>query len=43
MPADIVDLELFQSALAKRGIPSYIDTLENVFHYNANKYVKQKK
>ena len=43
LPAEIVDLELFQSALAKRGIPSYIDSEENVFHYNANKHVKTKK
>ena len=43
IPAEIVDLELFQSALAKRGIPSYIDNEENVFHYNANKHVKTKK
>ena len=43
MPADIVDLELFQSVLAKRGIPSYIDNEENVFHYNTNKHVKVKK
>ena len=43
LPAEIVDLELFQSALAKRGIPSYIDNEENVFHYNANKHVKTKK
>ncbi len=43
IPAEILDLELFQSALAKRGIPSYIDNEENVFHYNTNKHVKQKK
>ena len=43
MPADIVDLELFQSSLARRGVPSYIDNEENVFHYNANKHVKTKK
>ena len=43
LPAEIVDLELFQSALAKRVIPSYIDNEENVFHYNANKHVKTKK
>lgn len=43
LPAEIVDLELFQSALAKRGIPSYIDNEDNVFYYNANKHVKQKK
>ena len=43
MPAEIVDLELFQSALAKRGIPSYIDNEDNVFYYNANKHVKTKK
>ena len=43
IPAEIVDLELFQSSLAKRGIPSYIDNEENIFHYNANKHVKTKK
>ena len=43
IPAEIVDLELFQSSLAKRGIPSYIDNEENVFHYNTNKHVKVKK
>ena len=43
LPAEIVDLELFQSTLAKRGIPSYIDNEENVFHYNTNKHVKVKK
>ena len=43
LPAEIVDLELFQSSLAKRGIPSYIDNEENVFHYNTNKHVKVKK
>ena len=41
--SEIVDLELFQSSLAKRGIPSYIDNEENVFHYNTNKHVKVKK
>ena len=40
IPAEIVDLELFQSSLAKRGIPSYIDNEENIFHYNASKHVK---
>ena len=43
MPADIVDIESFQSSLAKRGIPSYIDNEENVFHYNTNKHVIVKK
>lgn len=43
IPAEIVDLELFQSSLAKRGIPSYIDNEENIFHYNANKHVKTQK
>lgn len=43
LPAEIVDLELFQSSLAKRGITSYIDYEENVFHYNTNKHVKVKK
>ena len=42
IPAEIVDLELFQSSLTKIGIPSYIDNEENVFHYNANKHVKPK-
>ena len=41
--SNLIDIELFQSALAKRGIPSYIDNEENVFHYNANKHVKTKK
>ena len=41
--SEIVDLKLLQSLLAKRGIPSYIDNEENVFHYNANKHVKTKK
>ena len=43
MPADIVDIESFQSSLAKRGIPSYIDNEENVFHYNTHKHVIVKK
>ena len=43
LPAKIVDLELFQSSLAKRRILSYIDKEDNVFYYNANKHVKQKK
>ena len=43
IPAEIVDLELFQSSLTKIGIPSYIDYEENIFHYNANKHVKTKK
>ena len=41
--SEIVDLKLLQSSLAKRGIPSYIDNEENVFHYNTNKHVKVKK
>ena len=43
MPAEIVDLELFQSALARRGIPSYIDDEDNVFYYNTHKHVKVKR
>ena len=43
MPADIVDLELFQSALARRGISSYIDDEDNVFYYNTHKHVKVKR
>lgn len=41
--SDVIDLELFQSILAKQGIPSYIDYEQNVFHYNAINYVKKKK
>ena len=43
MPAEIVDLELFQSALARRGISSYIDDEEKIFYYNTHKHVKVKK
>ncbi len=43
MPAEIVDLELFQSALARRGISSYIDDEDNVFYYNTHKHVKVKR
>ncbi len=39
----VLDLDLFQELLAKRGIPSYIDYEENVFHYNTNKHIKVKK
>lgn len=38
----IVDLKLLQSLLAKRGIPSYIDYVSNVFYYNAINFVKKK-
>lgn len=41
--SEVVDLDLFQSLLAKREIPSYIDYEENVFHYNAIRHVKAKK
>ena len=41
--SNLIDIELFQSLLAKNGIPSYIDYEEDVFHYNGNKHVKTKK
>ena len=43
LSAKIVDLELFQSILARKGIPSYIDNAEKVFHYNTSKHVKVKR
>lgn len=41
--SNLIDIELFQSLLAEKGIPFYIDYDENVFHYNGNKHVKTKK
>ena len=41
--SEIIDLDLLKSSLAKRGIPSYIDKEDNLFYYNATKYVKKKK
>ena len=41
--SDFIDIELLQSLLAEKVIPSYIDCEENVFHYNGNKHVKTKK
>lgn len=43
MITQVIDITLFQNLLAKRGIPSYIDSEENVFHYNAINHVKKKK
>lgn len=42
LASSIIDLNLLESFLAQRGIPSYIDYENNVFHYNGNKHVKRK-
>lgn len=39
----LIDLDLLQKLLAEKGIPSYIDYEENIFHYNARKHVKTRK
>lgn len=41
--SNLIDIELFQSLLAEKDIPSYIDYEEDVFHFNGNKHVKTKK
>ena len=43
LASSVIDLNLLESILAQRGISSYIDYENNVFHYNVNKHVKRKR
>ena len=40
--SSVIDLDLLQQSLASKGIPSYIDYEEKVFHFNAINHVKKK-
>lgn len=40
--SSVIDLDLLQKSLASKGIPSYIDYEEKVFHFNAINHVKKK-
>ncbi len=39
----VIDLDLFMSLLARRGISSYTDLNTNIFYYNTNKHIRVKK
>lgn len=40
--SSVIDLDLLQQSLASKGISSYIDYEEKVFHFNAINHVKKK-